>query len=649
MQDMPPRYLALAEDDIRLLVIEPKIEGDPTVRCTLKHVSLKDTVRDPELTSSRDRIPFEGLQTTVCSEYLHVHANSKRKDLRARGLSRLKRAFRVGRIKEGDIDPLDQPEDYDFTISTGRQRVGGGDPIPKPEELPESWKVRYEWGDFVALSYSWGNPKDTLDIIIYSEGENHETNRSGVWHPVTRNLHAALSQLRESGIFAGKLMLWADALCINQGDQVERGQQCGRMDKIYRQAGNVLVWLGPEVDYSAGSKDDATVYATPDRSICSDHAISYLQWLSAYYRTEILEYLDQSRDTLQVAQFRENANMQLRQSHRMVTSNIRNDFDYIDIDEYGWLSIFHFFDNPYWKRLWIIQELVMGTENTVVVCGDRFTQWRHIRDGALIIAAVSDFLAHRIQDFAKEKRLKMPRLTDRAAEHVAGIAELSIHANRKAIPFVDPRLLAHTSKPGPEDLPNIQGTGLVQLLSVASQAQCYRPGDRVLGMMYIPPFRRTDGLNVAANTTLQDLYIAFARHLILSGKVSKELASAHSDEVAVWTEDTTFSQHGIITETYKIKKYAYNGLSASLDFLPLLDGFVDELMLPSWVPNLAIPEWRKTHPFLGPWHASGLEQGVPLPRLESFQVTGTSTSIAGIVFQGVLVDVIVGLGAIQSL
>lgn len=646
---MPPHYSKLAEHDIRLIVIEPKIEGEPTVRCTLKHLSLKETVRNPDLISSRERIPFEGLETTVCAEYLHVHANAKKKGLRARGLSRLKRALGGSRTKSEDIDPLDQPDEYDFTISVGRPRVVGGDPTPQPEELPQSWKNRYQWGDYVALSYHWGDPKDTVEIIIYDEGDHQATNRTGVRHPVTRNLHAALSQLRERGIFAGTLMLWIDALCIDQGNADERVQQCAHMDKIYRQAGNVLVWLGPEKDYGENPQDGDNIHVAPETAVSSDHAISYLQWLSAYYRTEILEYLDQSRDILQATQFREYANFRLKNSLRMVTSNIKEDFHYIDIDEYGWLSVLHFFDNPYWKRLWIIQELIMGTERTVVVCGNRFTQWRHIRDGALIIAAVYNFVTNKIRKFAESKGLKMPHIANRAVEHVAGIAELSIHANRKILPFVDPRALSYHSKPGPKELPTIQGTGLMQLLSLASQAHCYRPGDRVLGMLYVPPLRWKDGLTVTPATTLQDLYSTFARHLMLSGKVPEELGFVPNDEVAGWTEITTVSMDGRITETAKIQKYAYNGVGTSLDHLSILDGFVDELMLPSWVPNLAMPEWRKTHPFLGPWHASGLGQGVPLPRIESIRVPGTTALAAGIVLRGVQVDIVAGLGAIQSL
>jgi hypothetical protein len=39
-------------------------------------------------------------------------------------------------------------------------------------------------------------------------------------------------------------MLWADAICIDQGNLEERKRQVGLMDYIYTRASTVLIWLG---------------------------------------------------------------------------------------------------------------------------------------------------------------------------------------------------------------------------------------------------------------------------------------------------------------------------------------------------------------------------------------------------------------------
>jgi hypothetical protein len=83
---------------------------------------------------------------------------------------------------------------------------------------------------YEALSYVWGDPKETLPISI----DKHDL-------PVTVNLHAALSRLRDRFI---ERIMWVDALCINQENPKEREHQVQSMPKIYGQANRVIVWLG---------------------------------------------------------------------------------------------------------------------------------------------------------------------------------------------------------------------------------------------------------------------------------------------------------------------------------------------------------------------------------------------------------------------
>lgn len=46
----------------------------------------------------------------------------------------------------------------------------------------------------------------------------------GVEVHVRQNLEAALRSIRNQGLLAPGIMLWNDALCINQGDGVEKGK-----------------------------------------------------------------------------------------------------------------------------------------------------------------------------------------------------------------------------------------------------------------------------------------------------------------------------------------------------------------------------------------------------------------------------------------
>lgn len=83
---------------------------------------------------------------------------------------------------------------------------------------------------FEALSYVWGCSDKRRSISV-----------DGCDLPVTENLYEALSCVRSSYL---DRMLWIDAICINQEDENEKGQQVQAMAKIYAKASRVIVWLG---------------------------------------------------------------------------------------------------------------------------------------------------------------------------------------------------------------------------------------------------------------------------------------------------------------------------------------------------------------------------------------------------------------------
>jgi len=83
---------------------------------------------------------------------------------------------------------------------------------------------------FEALSYVWGRPNGLHYILV-----------DGLPLGVTASLHSALAHLRDDRL---DRVLWADAVCINQGDDREKERQIQLMAEIYRSACRVVVWLG---------------------------------------------------------------------------------------------------------------------------------------------------------------------------------------------------------------------------------------------------------------------------------------------------------------------------------------------------------------------------------------------------------------------
>ncbi|KAH7400388.1 heterokaryon incompatibility protein-domain-containing protein [Cadophora sp. MPI-SDFR-AT-0126] len=97
-------------------------------------------------------------------------------------------------------------------------------------ELSLSHRDLDEKPEYNALSYAWGDPKVTEPILL-----------DGVLVHVTTNLAAAL---QHPALWHSQQYLWVDAICINQRDIKERGSQVSKMTEIYRNAEQVLVWLG---------------------------------------------------------------------------------------------------------------------------------------------------------------------------------------------------------------------------------------------------------------------------------------------------------------------------------------------------------------------------------------------------------------------
>ncbi|KAB8246757.1 heterokaryon incompatibility protein-domain-containing protein [Aspergillus flavus] len=81
-----------------------------------------------------------------------------------------------------------------------------------------------------ALSYVWGRTKHSQPIYL---------NESPVY--ITRHLRRALRQLRSD---SEAVCLWVDAVCINQSDDEEKTEQVKMMGKIYAQSQEVVVYLG---------------------------------------------------------------------------------------------------------------------------------------------------------------------------------------------------------------------------------------------------------------------------------------------------------------------------------------------------------------------------------------------------------------------
>jgi hypothetical protein len=428
-------------------------------------------------------------------------------------------------------------------------------------EIPQGepkMRDRFTWGNYVAMSYTWGKKEDwemtdkdrreaaereeegrqkKLNDLNYdssddekedtndqyTDGEVHHVLLDGRRIRIRYNLWAALLAFREMKPFQST-WLWNDALCINQqmtdAGFEERARQIPLMSVIYRQAGNIIVHLG-----GGYFRDEDTPWV-----------LDYLQGIGANYRIEYYEALDHVEPII-AQSHRQKAKVQLERSAKEWVENVKEDLQksarQYDND-YAMISLYDFFDRPYWRRLWIIQELTMAHHSAPILCGDFVTQWRYIRDGALLLSMMADTVRDAMQRALERDRRIMKR--EPSFEHVAAIAELSVSGHRKPVQQTNELLLL--LKPGVMDaesysnslrvtangigglsmplMKTLPGSPIQQSLTLAADAQCFMDKDRVLGLLAIPTLSalplRNDARLASLPTT--DIYVQYAKACI---------------------------------------------------------------------------------------------------------------------------------------
>ena len=140
----------------------------------------------------------------------------------------------------------------------------------------------------------------------------------GLEMPITESLDQGLRRLR---FCDQRRILWIDALCINQRDIQERSRQVQHMAAIYRSAKSVVIWLGE----------------WPNNTACSHVYDCQAHWLNMLHKSEWVIPPQLLPHVLQ---------------------------HYVDIMELPWF-----------RRLWVIQELALARRNPIVLIGSLSTHW----------------------------------------------------------------------------------------------------------------------------------------------------------------------------------------------------------------------------------------------------------------------------------
>jgi Heterokaryon incompatibility protein (HET) len=182
-----------------------------------------------------------------------------------------------------------------------------------------------------ALSYVWRPKVATHHLRTPDEATHHLRTPDGSID-LTASLYSALQRLRDEN---DEIMLWVDAICINQNDNKEKAMQIRLMSRIFNTASCVIAYLGEEQCQSSLALttlmqikiNSANPKKWPDSRVPAP-----LSWGGGY--------IPPARDTV-------------------------------------WEPIVEFFARPWFRRVWIIQEIIVAAK-VKVVCGEWTIDWNDL-------------------------------------------------------------------------------------------------------------------------------------------------------------------------------------------------------------------------------------------------------------------------------
>ncbi|GAW22121.1 hypothetical protein ANO14919_116560 [Xylariales sp. No.14919] len=186
--------------------------------------------------------------------------------------------------------------------------------------------------EFEAISYCWGSTPDERRVTC-----------NGTALSITHSLFTGLVHFR----YADRpRILWADAICINQADVVEKSAQVLLMPHIYSQATRTIIWLGVA---------DDPIYGAVSPGVAE--SISQALQLLPEYEPENAVDTATKKQALH------------RESQRLSEEGKPNLLDH------DWTLLAALLGRPWFRRKWVVQEVALAKQAVLYVGGGVEIQW----------------------------------------------------------------------------------------------------------------------------------------------------------------------------------------------------------------------------------------------------------------------------------
>jgi hypothetical protein len=258
---------------------------------------------------------------------------------------------------------------------------------------------------------------------------------------IEQNLEKALRAPREIPEVQRETRIWADALCINQEDIAEKNIEVKRMGDIYKNADRVISWLGDEEDQSGQT----------------------LEFICAV-RNSLISNLTPAPDSLEFIQ---------------------------KMNTVAALRITELLLRPYWSRIWIVQEIAMGGDRSIAICGARrFPMFDILKCGKMLNSGMTQAIFNLRLELHPKKHISLGDLQ-------AGLQKMTTLHDAK-IDSQDP----DRDVPGSNTL----------WFKIASSSNATNAKDRVYGMLNLLPRKLATLINIDYSSSIQfvDVMAEFA-------------------------------------------------------------------------------------------------------------------------------------------
>jgi Heterokaryon incompatibility protein (HET) len=375
---------------------------------------------------------------------------------------------------------------------------------------------------YAALSYTWGDPSITQEILV-----------NGQTFAATVNLVAALHHVPQ--LWRDKFpedsttqfIIWVDAVCIDQSNEVERGHQVMLMETLYSEAESVLAWLGLGDDsalamYQDEKADvslalDTLELVASETTGLGDEEILKLDWIKKHpslYKNDI-------------------------PSNIVCKSDQRN---------HRWAAVIRTLQLSYWYRIWTLQEMVLA-QNLLFCTPGRCVEYKKVekaRKSLKVFAVTSEQLNLRLPSFLDG--CVAIKLLQSVQNNMFQKLDIVSYCKECFNFFAEEMELIASGHPWTKTMVMAEATGWA-IFEFGRQFKATNPKDLIYGLLAITRINLVPDYDVT--TTVGQVYSDFIR-------LSLEFYKNHP----------SVKQH-------ELEFLGYAGIGL----------FENALHLPSWVPN----------------------------------------------------------------